>query len=151
MKMKWIIWICRLVLGGLFIWASVPKIISPPDFALMVFRYQILPYYLVNITAIMMPWVELFAGLSLLFVPKLRDAAAAIILGLLVVFTVAISINLVRGVDMNCGCFSLDASADKMTIWNVIRNVLLIGCGIISLFGERDRFVFKTFKKYELP
>lgn len=124
--MKWFALGCRLVLAAVFIGAAVLKILHPHDFALAVFRYQMLPYPWVNLAALTLPWIELLSGLALLLVPRLRDAAAAIILALLLVFTTAIAVNLARGVSIACGCFSVDPAAEKMGYWNLVRNAALI-------------------------
>lgn len=127
---------CRLVLAGVFLAAAVPKILSPHDFALAVFRYQILPDSLVNLMGIYLPWVELTAALALL-VPRWSDGAALVLFVLLAVFAVAISVNLVRGVDMACGCFTTDPDADRIGWINVVRNVVLMGLAVIAA-GRRS-------------
>lgn len=123
--MRFLVIACRLIVAAVFLAAAVPKILAPHEFALAVFRYQMLPDSLINLMGIYLPWVELAAAIALL-VPKWSDAAAFILLGLLAVFTVAISVNLVRGVDMACGCFSVDPDAERMTWLNVARNVVLM-------------------------
>ena len=123
---KWIALLCRWALAAVFIAAALPKILSPHDFALVVFRYQMLPYPLVNLFALWLPWIELFAAIALLIAPRLRDAALFLIGGMLVVFTVAIGFNLYRGVDMACGCFSVNPTAHHMGALNLARNIGLL-------------------------
>ena len=118
------LWLCRLILAAVFLLASVPKIIEPHEFAVAVFRYQLLPDATVNLMAIFLPWIELVAALAIL-VPRTSAAAAAILLGLLVIFTAAISIDLVRGIDISCGCFTLDANAGTIGGWEVVRDLAL--------------------------
>ena len=122
----WIAWILRLLLGGLFIAASVPKLLDPAAFSLAVFRYHLLPDQLVNLAGIYFPWIELTAGLALLALPRYRPAALAIILGLLVMFTGAIALSMVRGINIACGCFSLAPEAHTMSWFNLLRNAALI-------------------------
>lgn len=52
----------RLILGGVFVFASFDKILHPASFAEAVYRYQILPDGLINLTAIVLPWLELIVG-----------------------------------------------------------------------------------------
>ena len=130
--MIWLVWLCRLALAAVFIIAGVPKILEPHEFAVAVFRYQMAPYAVINLVALILPWLELLAGLALLGVPRLRNAANLIITGLLLFFTVAISINLYRGIDIACGCFTVNAEAGHMGWWNILRNVsLLAACAIL--------------------
>lgn len=127
--MKAAIILCKLILAAIFLLASVPKIIAPHEFAIAVFRYQLLPDAAINLMAIFLPWVELVAAIAIL-IPRTSAAAAAIFFGLLAVFTAAISIDLVRGIDISCGCFTLDADAGPIGWWEVVRDV-----GFLALAG----------------
>jgi uncharacterized membrane protein YphA (DoxX/SURF4 family) len=123
--MRWLILACRLVVAAVFIAASIPKILEPHAFAVAVFRYQMLPFSLINLMAIFLPWIELVAGIALL-APRWTPPAAAIILGMLIVFTVAIAVSQARGINIACGCFSVDPDAKHIGWWNLVRNSGLI-------------------------
>jgi uncharacterized membrane protein YphA (DoxX/SURF4 family) len=101
----------QIALGAIFAAAALPKIADPPSFAHMIYNYRILPGGLVNLTALIMPWVELLTGLALILGVWVRPARW-LIGAMLVVFMIAISINLFRGNAIDCGCFDL-ASAGK--------------------------------------
>lgn len=101
----------QIALGAIFVVAALPKISDPPSFAHMIYNYRLLPGGLVNISALIMPWVELFAGLALILGVWTRSARTLIAL-MLVMFIVAISWNLLRGNAIDCGCFDISA-ADK--------------------------------------
>jgi putative oxidoreductase len=96
----------QLALGAIFIIAAIPKIADPPSFAHMIYNYRILPAGAINISSLVMPWVELLCGIALVL-GVWRRAALAIITTLLVVFIIAISINLARGNAIDCGCFNV--------------------------------------------
>ena len=131
--------LCRLILAVVFLLASVPKIISPHDFAIAVFRYQLLPDAAINLMAIFLPWIELVAAIALLF-PRAGDGAAAILFGLLTVFTVAISIDLIRGINISCGCFTLDSDAGPIGWWEVVRDVgFMAAAGFVLWTSLRQR------------
>lgn len=96
----------ELALGAIFIIAAIPKIADPPGFAHMIFNYRLVPSSLINISALVMPWVELLAGLALIL--GVWKAAARTVIGiLLAVFIIAISINLGRDNAIDCGCFNV--------------------------------------------
>ena len=121
------IWAARLAVAGLFLAACIAKIRNPEAFALAVSRYRILPAEFVNLVALILPWIELTAGLAVLAAPaRLRAAGALIIAGMLTVFTIAISLNLLRGIEASCGCFSTRADAAVSDGWNLVRNGALI-------------------------
>jgi hypothetical protein len=62
----WLALVFRLYLGGLFIYASIYKINYAAEFAETIASYQIVPYFLVNLTAVVLPWTELICGTLLL-------------------------------------------------------------------------------------
>lgn len=94
----------RLLLGAVFIYAGVVKGLDPVGFAGEIANYQILPYRLNFLVATTLPWVEMLAGLLLVVHCKVRPAAL-VIGGMNLVFIVALSSLLVRGLDIDCGCF----------------------------------------------
>jgi putative oxidoreductase len=99
----------QIALGAIFAAAALPKIIDPPSFAHMIYNYRIVPGALVNLMALAMPWLELLAGVALLL-GIWRGTARTIIAAMLVVFIVAIGVNLIRGNAIDCGCFDLSAA-----------------------------------------
>jgi uncharacterized membrane protein YphA (DoxX/SURF4 family) len=99
----------QIILGIIFVVAAWPKIVDPPSFAHMVYNYRLVPSGLVNFVAIVMPWIELLAGLALILGIWTRGARP-IITAMLVMFIVAIAINLARGNAIDCGCFDPSAS-----------------------------------------
>jgi uncharacterized membrane protein YphA (DoxX/SURF4 family) len=109
----------RLYLAAIFLFACWHKILEPAAFALDIATYQILPLGLVNPLAIVLPWVELAAGLMLLSGFRTR-AAALLVAGMMVMFTVAISIAVAKGLDMSCGCFASQGSAEDPISWRTI-------------------------------
>ena len=111
----------RLYLGALFIYASMSKITYTAEFAENIASYQILPYWGVNLFAITMPWAELICGTLLVFGVRSK-AAVLMIAGMLVMFTAAIFLSLVRGIPIGCGCFhSLE---EPMTWTTLLRDLV---------------------------
>ena len=94
----------QFVLAAIFVVAGFGKIMDPPGFAHEIYNYKLLPGVAVNALAIVLPWIEVVAGLAL-FVGVARRSAARIFGVLLIVFVIALSINLVRGRPVDCGCF----------------------------------------------
>jgi uncharacterized membrane protein YphA (DoxX/SURF4 family) len=84
----------------------LPKIADPPSFAHMIYNYRLVPSSLINISSLVMPWVELLAGLALIL-GVWKAAARTLVAILLAVFIIAISINLFRDNAIDCGCFNV--------------------------------------------
>ena len=121
---------CRLILGGVFIYASVDKILHPAAFAEAVYNYKILPDALINLTAIILPWLELILGVFLILGLWLPGAALLSNL-LLLTFFGALVFNLARGLDIHCGCFSTSQEATL----NLCMCLYIIRDGIFLLLG----------------
>jgi putative oxidoreductase len=146
LKHPWLTLRVQIAIGAIFVVAALPKIADPPSFAHMIYNYRIVPGALVNLSALVMPWVELLAGLALILGIWVRPARWLITL-MLIVFMIAIAINLGRGNAIDCGCF--DVSAANRTHAERIRDmwiVLLRDAGILLLvaqlaFAERARRV----------
>ena len=101
----------QIALGLFFVVAALPKLVDPPSFAHMIYNYRLVPGALVNLVALVMPWLELLAGLALILGIWTRTSAGLVGM-LLLVFLVAISLNLARGNAIDCGCFDV-AQANK--------------------------------------
>jgi uncharacterized membrane protein YphA (DoxX/SURF4 family) len=99
----------QIALGLFFVIAALPKIVDPPSFAHMIYNYRIVPAALLNVMALTMPWLELLAGLALVF-GIWRGTSRTIIAAMLFAFIIAISINLARGNAIDCGCFDVSAA-----------------------------------------
>jgi hypothetical protein len=113
---KWVLLGSRVVVGGLFIWAGVLKIIDPLGFGQSIENYRFFPHWLAFIIAIVLPWVEVLSGLFLI-IGLFRRSSAVIISVLLIGFIGLVAIAMLRGIDTTCGCFgSLSRRADLSLI-----------------------------------
>jgi uncharacterized membrane protein YphA (DoxX/SURF4 family) len=119
--------VARLVLGAVFIYASLDKIAHPEAFARDIYNYQILPGFLINLTALVLPWLELILGIFLL-IGLFREGSAWMVTLLLIVFFGAMVFNLARGLDIHCGCFHTSAQGTDSApmAWYVFRDSLFL-------------------------
>lgn len=136
---SWIELAARWIIGLTFIYASLHKIISPADFAKIVYGYGLFPEVFINLIAIVIPFLELIAGLALIIGVYPRSAAM-IINALLLAFVTVLAINLIRGHEFDCGCFSAGqsgyASSSEVTL---VRDIiyLIFGMQIVLFEGNR--------------
>lgn len=132
--LKAVTYICRAVLAVVFICAALGKIGNLEEFADAVAAFRILPIAWVNAFAIVLPWIELLIGLALLSGAHLKQAAMLSVL-LNVVFIVAASSAMARGLDIKCGCFTL-SKAHSSVGWQLIgRDIIFSGLGLLLLFS----------------
>jgi uncharacterized membrane protein YphA (DoxX/SURF4 family) len=145
-----VIWLGRLILGGIFIYAGYAKIFLPimhprPSigvalafFALQVGSYEMLPPAGVNFVAHTLPFAEIALGLLLLLGWQLRIWATLSTL-LILGFFGAVVHAYAAGMQINCGCF---ANPEPLTIATVIRDGLLAALALLMTvfaFQEASR------------
>ncbi|MBN1960094.1 MAG: DoxX family membrane protein [Deltaproteobacteria bacterium] len=134
------VFIARVYLALIFLFACYHKILHPDAFALDVATYQILPLELVNLMAIILPWVELTAGLMLLLGFRIR-AASLLICAMMLVFILAVVLALHKGLHMACGCFaSQGANEDPISWRTIVRDSFWLILGIYIIFFNKYIF-----------
>lgn len=124
-----LLWIGRIALAGVFLWAAAGKIADPQGFARAIWNYRLLPEPLVPLMAVGLPVLEALAALALL-TPPLQRGGSLVLLVMLSVFTVALASALARGLDVDCGCFGEGSSAVSPLL--IARNVALAAIAVWS-------------------
>ena len=121
--------VVRLGLGCMFIMSSVPKIQRPYEFLGSIYGYELVGPKIGVLVAVVLPWVELFAGVCLVGGVFVGGALLASV-GMGVLFTFVLSSALYRHLDISCGCFS-NAGAGKISYLTLIRAIVitLVGAG----------------------
>lgn len=117
--------------GIYFIYAAYSKVFDPASFATDIKRYKMMPLWIINSMALLMPWLEIAAGAALLF-SNWRRAGASLVLMLLVVFVIALLSALNRGLDISCGCTG--KGSGKAGVLTVVRNLSMIAAMCIVLW-----------------
>ncbi len=117
-----VVLVCRLALGAIFLYAAATKVPDVATFAQDIANFRLLPPALVPYAASVVVGIEVVAGLALVTGFGAR-AAALVATGMLVVFIVALSQALLRGIDLRCGCFS---GQENATWGTVLRDVAML-------------------------
>jgi len=128
----------RVALAGIFIYASWDKILHPKDFSAVVRDYRILPDILVNIPAIILPWLELMLGV-LLLAGRLREGTLLLVNALLITFWITLVVNYFRGIDVGCGCFSTTREESSPMLWYIFRDGLFVILALGAAWVHRAR------------
>lgn len=123
----------RLVLAGMFLFAAVPKLLDPVTFARDIDNYRLLPDALIGPVALMLPVAEIVIALAL--VTGLYARGAALAAGaMLLAFAAGMVQAIVRGIDLDCGCFGRFAEA-QVSWWTVARNLTLFALSVAVALG----------------
>jgi uncharacterized membrane protein YphA (DoxX/SURF4 family) len=131
----------RLFVGFVFIYAAIGKIADAETFAKEIFNYHILPDYLINIIALVLPWLELIVGIFLIAGIRIRASATIASISMLV-FIIAVLSAMFRGLDINCGCF-----ADKVVIvsWHkVLEDSVILFAALLPAIFTRKAFTLEN-------
>lgn len=127
--------IARWLLGVIFIASALGKIVDPAGFADSIAAYRLLPLYAVNVFALILPWVELLVGFSLL--NGVAFQSAALIAAIMnVIFIAAVASAMARGLDIDCGCFTVTESKVGWEI--LVRDAVFLAMSLFVLFNHAE-------------
>jgi putative oxidoreductase len=145
LRRPWLHDVLAIAVGLVFLYAAHEKIERPEAFARAIYHYQligpndILPALLPNLLGVVLPWVEVLAGI-LLIRGLWRREAALLTAAMLIAFIVAVASTLVRGIDIeNCGCFSLDAHGRAAGLTLILQDLGLLAAALVLAFVSPRR------------
>lgn len=127
-----------LIIGTLFIYSGLNKIMNIDKFNMIVENYNLLPRLAVRIFSSVIPYVEFILG-SFIFLGLLVKVSSILICVNLLIFTIAIIINIIRDIRFSCGCFSLSlepGTRSDYMIW-LFRDLVLIIMSLKLILTKR--------------
>jgi len=137
LRNRYFLLLLRLIVGGVFIWAALTKIADPLSFAQDVRNYRLVGQTISFITAIILPWIELAAGLCLI-IGIFPRSSALLICGLLAFFILLVAVTIIRGIDVDCGCFG--TFSRKADLWLILEDSIWLAMSLILLFSPANEF-----------
>jgi uncharacterized membrane protein YphA (DoxX/SURF4 family) len=140
--------LARLVLGGLFVYMGALKLGQPFEFLKQIRLYHMLPEdppIFLNAVAVVLPWLEVLCGASILLGARIRGAAVVAAL-MLAVFTPAILMRALAiraevgtpflKIEFDCGC-----GTGVVVIWKkLLENTLLFCLAVYTTISRANRF-----------
>jgi len=139
----------RIVLGFIFVIASIEKMADPAAFANSIGNYKLVSPSIGLIVASFLPWIELLSGLALLFGLFSRGSSLLILI-MLVVFTGGVISAVLRGLDISCGCFTQDPSVGKVGWYKVGENIAMILGSLVLFYSHTLRFSLEQYFRTQL-
>jgi len=134
---QWDKLILKLLLAGIYLFAGGSKI-----FNLYLYKATILAYYsflpesLALLIAIVFPWVEILAGLSLALNWKTKYSSGFLFL-LSLFFFIQIILNYSNILPYGCGCFGF-GGPEKISLYHILRDFLIaLLAGLVSLYQSK--------------
>lgn len=143
-------WVCRLVIAAVFLLAGVPKLLDQLAFAKAIANYRVVMPIIgqdyIYPVSIVLPALEIIAAVAL-FVPRWRKTASVICGGMLIMFIVLIGQAVLRGLNIDCGCFGTGGVsktlASKVGIEKILEDVLWLGMCVYTFWqsgASRKRY-----------
>lgn len=141
-------WLCRIVLAAVFLFAAVPKLLEPMTFAKDMVNYRVsfplIGQDYVFLAAVFMPAFELVGALALL-VPRWKRAGSLIVGGLLLLFIILIAQAVIRGLNIDCGCFGRSVVAltlaQEVGFSKILENTFWLAMAAFVFFRSRPHRV----------
>ena len=135
--------IIAILVGALFVFAGVTKIVEipgfrptdPMEFARDIDNYKMLPWSINVALALYLPWLEILCGFGLIF-RRFYSGALTLVLGLMIVFITASLAAKARGIDITCGCFG-HVSDQLSFVWHMVLDVAILGAVVALWFATR--------------
>jgi uncharacterized membrane protein YphA (DoxX/SURF4 family) len=122
---KMIYHLSRLVVASVFIYSGLIKVLDVVGFAGQIALYQLFPYSWNFLVAAILPYLELLCGLLLLSGRRVKPATLILLL-LNLAFIIVLSTAIVRGFDIDCGCFRPGSEDPTTPVAALLRDLLLM-------------------------
>ncbi|EDY83575.1 DoxX subfamily, putative [Verrucomicrobiia bacterium DG1235] len=136
MSLRIFSWVLYAVVGAFFAIAATVKIVDPEAFLSSLLTYQVFPQGLATVLALFAPVLELLVAICLI-TGILRKGATLLTVAMLALFIALVAQGMVRGLEMDCGCFgsnSLQTTADYAL--KIGQNIMLLGAMFVARFLE---------------
>lgn len=127
--------VAQIAIGAIFLAAALAKIPDMPTFAKQVGAYELAPRVAQHAIAMTLPWIELVAGLSLVFGIR-RRAGGIVALVSMAAFTFAVAWAWHRGLSIDCGCFG-KALPEPVELRKIFENVGLTALAAVAILKTK--------------
>jgi uncharacterized membrane protein YphA (DoxX/SURF4 family) len=145
----------RFVLGGLFIYMGLSKVLHPVEFLKLLRQYEIMQQpILLNVIAGGLPWFEVFTGLLLVMGIAVRGAGLLSV-GMLIPFTLAIAQRAAAihqaqgtafcGIRFDCGCGNGEVLICRKLVENII--LIALACLVVAVRAPRASLYYGLFER----
>ena len=142
LQTRWPDRVIRGVLAFLFIYGGGLKLMDPKAFAAALSHYDLIPEMLLPVVAVVLPALEVVAGMALLFN---LPGGLTVITGLLVLFVAVLGYGILTDLNVDCGCFGPEEVAGRQSLRQAfIRDLLLIGAASFLYYTRWTRSKLKT-------
>ncbi len=120
----------RLLLGCVFVYAGLGKLMDPAAFATVIAGYGLVPEPLLGPVALGLPLLEVLAGLGLVL--DLRGSLGTV-LALTLMFMAVLGWGIALGLDVDCGCYG--PQDPEGAAYHGLRDAMWRDAGLLAVIG----------------
>jgi hypothetical protein len=134
----------RVGVAAMCVAAAWYKVRNPTEFAIAVAQYRLLPAPVVRGFSLWLPSMEMVVSLGLLFSRWSRDFYLLLV-GLWLMFILALAQALLRRLGIACGCFEIAGATSTGETWfSLLRDVVLLVPIAYLAFKTENRFLWRS-------
>ena len=133
--------VARILLGVIFLVSGAEKLAGMEAYALAISKYDMLPASFSNIFAALVVWAEIAIAVLLIAGAAVRGAAL-LTGGLLTMFIIAVLSAMLRGLEIDCGCFQPGSGTEPEQVgWpKIFENLALLAAAVFLIYFPRSWF-----------
>lgn len=136
MSPRLISWALYVVVAVFFGVAAQVKLVDPEAFLTSLLTYEVFPYPVAAGLALFAPILEIVVAFCLA-TGVLRKGAVLLTVGMLALFIALVAQGLLRGLEMDCGCFGSNVlSSTTDYLLKIGQNVMLLAAVLLARFFE---------------
>lgn len=133
--------IIRILIGTLFVFSGLLKYSDLASFNETIEAFRIIPSRYSSIIyffTISIPSIEIICGIALIC-NHFRKKMCMILLVLMIIFTIAVSIDIHRGIIIDCGCFGILDIFGKLSLSKIFFNMSIVLL-LIVIYFKSDKY-----------
>lgn len=149
----WLLLGARVLVGGVFLALAPGKIVDPVAFLKAIHEYQAVPEhwpFVLNLAAVVLPWLELLGG-AFLILGVLRRGTAAVLAASLFLFSAAIlfrglAIHAEQGISFCAVAFDCGCGTGVVPVCRkLLENSTLLALALVLATARPDRLTLPAF------
>jgi uncharacterized membrane protein YphA (DoxX/SURF4 family) len=152
--LDWLSKLIRLGMGVVFVYSGISKLWAPKVFSKILSRYDLIPDPLLPVVAVVLPILELLAGIGLILAIR---GSLSLLFSLLLLFSGVLWYGILNDLNVDCGCFSAEDLKGQAGLWQALyRDLILMAAAIFLFFsrwrqvGRKDNLSFRVRIKHTL-
>jgi uncharacterized membrane protein YphA (DoxX/SURF4 family) len=145
----YVVLVCRLLLGLVFLLSAIGKLVDLQGSVDAVYGFNVFPLAFARFSGLVVPFIELFMSLGLLFGVLTRLAALGASIMSIAFFLVKAHVLFIQGRQIDCGCFG--ALMSTMASVTIYMDIPMLIMGLVIMAAPASARYWASFAKWLPP